>query len=305
MPTLLGRAVFKTFFALDRVGLHILPKHYYSPVADYRWLRTHPDAWTGRAPLTGVCWDLDQQYEWLSKVCKPYYHEVAGFRIYKEASAAGWGPGFSPIESQVVHSFIRTQAPPRVVEIGSGISTACMLHASELNEKEGRSSSQITCVEPYPSKMLQHDPRISLIPQPCQTAPDSTFQQLRPGDLLFVDSSHSVKVGSDVIRIYLDIIPKLQPGVFIHIHDIFLPYLYQRAVLDEFYGSQETALLLALLTNNQHLFVLACLSALHYDRTDAMRSLLPDYQPQPNLDGLNVEYPPRGHFPSSCWLRTT
>jgi hypothetical protein len=305
MPTLVGRAVFKMFLGLDRLGLHVLPKHYYSPVADYHWLKTHTDAWKGRARLTGVCWDLDKQLDWLSAVCKSYHHEVIGFRTYKEAIAAGWGPGFGPVESQVLHCFIRTTAPPRIVEIGSGVSTACMLHASELNKKEGRLSSQITCVEPYPSKVLQHAASISLNPQSCQTVPESTFQHLRPGDLLFVDSSHSVKVGSDVIRIYLDIIPKLRPGIFIHIHDIFLPYLYQRSVLNEFYGSQETALLLALLTNNHHLFVLACLSALHYDRTEGMRSFLSDYQPRENWGGLNAEYPPSGHFPCSCWLRTT
>jgi Methyltransferase domain len=305
MPTLIGRTVFKTFFILDRLRLHVLPKHYYSPVPDYRWLKTHPDGWTGRAPLTGVCWDLDKQLDWLGTICKPFYHEVMGFRTYTEAIAAGWGPGFGPIESQVLHCFIRATAPPRIIEIGSGISTACMLHASDLNKQEGRLSSHVTCVEPYPSKALQQAGSITLNPQPCQTLPESTFQRLRPGDLLSVDSSHSVKIGSDVIRIYLDIIPKLPSGIFIHIHDIFLPYLYQRSALDEFYGSQETALLLALLTNNRHLSVLSCLSGLHYDRTEGMRSFLHDYQPQENLGGLNAEYPPPGHFPCSCWLRTT
>jgi hypothetical protein len=126
---------------------------------------------------------------------------------------------------------------------------------------------------------------------------------LGTGDLLFIDSSHSVKVGSELIRIYLDIIPKLPPGVFIHIHDIFLPYLFGRSVLREFYSSQETTLFLALLTNNHRLSVLACLSALHYDQPERLKNLLFDYRPQENLGGLKGK-DAAGHFPASCWLKT-
>ncbi len=304
MPKLLVRAWFRIFLLLDRVGLHVLPKHYYTPVPDYRWLQTHREAWIGRAPLTGVQWDLDQHFEWLAQICKSYYHEVAGLEFFNQTAARGLGPGFGPIESQVLHCFIRAKAPSRIIEIGGGMSTACMLRAANLNTQEGRPQSQITCVEPYPSKAFRKIENITHIEQPCQTVPHSVFTQLQPGDLLSVDSSHSVKAGSDVMRIYLDIVPRLSSGVFIHIHDIFLPYLYPRAILSNPFGWQETALLLALLTNNKHLSVLACLAALHYDRTEKLVGLLSDYQPQANLEGLCPSYPPKGHFPNSLWLST-
>jgi hypothetical protein len=297
-------ASFTLFFLLDKVGLHVLPKHYYTPVPDYAWLRANKEAWTGRASLAGVHWDLDEQLQWLEEMCRSYYHEVAGLRFYREAAARGLGPGFGEIESQVLHCFIRTQAPPRIIEVGSGVSTACLLHASDINVQEGRPGSQIVAVEPYPKKAFSHVGKITHIKQPCQTVPISLFEQLQSGDLLFVDCSHAVKVGSDVIRIYLDIIPSLPPGVFIHIHDIYLPYLYPRSVLFYPFGWQETALLLALLINNQHLSVLACMSALHYERNDKLVTLLSDYQPQSNASGLCPSYPAEGHFPNSIWLRT-
>jgi hypothetical protein len=181
-----------------------------------------------------------------------------------------------------------------------------MLHASELNAREGRPASQITCIEPYPRKALLQLKGVNLLKQMCQAVPNSVFSQLRPGDLLFIDSSHSVKVGSDVIRIYLEIIPSLPARVFIHIHGINFPYLYNRSTLSPFFmnNSQEAALLAALLTGNQRLWVLSSLSALHYDRPREMKSLLADYEPEANIDGLCPSYPPTGHSPDSIWLET-
>jgi predicted O-methyltransferase YrrM len=301
---LLKEASFKLFFFLDRLRLHVLPKHYYTPIPDFRWLAENKAAWIGRAPLTGVEWDLERQLCWLTQICRPYYREVAGLEFYRGVLARDVGPGFGEIESQVLHCFLRAVGPPRIVEIGSGASTACMIHALELNRKEGRSGSQITCVEPFPRRAFRNVDNVRLIEQFCQTVPRAVFEELGPGDLLFVDSSHAVKVGSDVLRIYLDIIPRLAAGVYIHIHDVYLPYLYPRDALTAYFGSQETALLLGLLTNNAHLSVLACLSALHYDRSHALAGVLGDYRQQANVEGLPRSPRAGGHFPSSTWLRT-
>ncbi|MGA7622266.1 MAG: class I SAM-dependent methyltransferase, partial [Candidatus Acidiferrales bacterium] len=260
--------------------------------------------WTGRANLSGVHWELDEQLEWLAHICLPYYDEVAGLEFYDGAVSSGVGAGFGPIESQVMHCFIRANAPPVITEVGSGISTACLVYASDLNRKEGKTPSQITCIEPYPRKAFQNIRSIHHLRQPCQTIPISTFEELGPGDLLSIDSSHSVRVGSDVIRIYLDIIPRLPPGVFIHIHDVFLPYLYQRSLLSNYFAWQETTLLLALLINNTHLSILACLSALHYDRPKKLVELLRDYRHRDGLEGLDRSSAPDGHFPASLWLIT-
>ena len=295
---------FRVFLLFDRLGLHVLPKHYYSPVPSYCWLEKNKEAWIGRATLTGIKWDLDEQFEWLAKMCRPYYDEVAGLALYNQVATSEVGLGFGPIESQVLHCFIRANAPPRIIEIGSGVSTSCMLHAANLNHNRGKPQSRITCIDPYPRKAFSNVSNVHHLEQPCQTVAPAVFSELRAGDLLFVDSSHSVKVGSDVIRIYLEILPGLPSGVFVHIHDVFLPYIYPRTALSELWGWQETALLLALLMNNPHLAVLACLSALHYDRTEKVAGVLWDYRPQANFEGLCTAYPPRGDFPCSLWLRT-
>ena len=178
-----------------------------------------------------------------------------------------------------------------------------MLEAADLNEYEGRPAPKIICVEPYPSKSLRTNKSIELIPEMCQNVPVSLYGGLRPGDLLFIDSSHSVKVGSDVVRIYLDIIPTLPPDVTIHIHDIYLPYVYPRDVFARPYWWQETTLLTALLINNPKITVLSCLSALHYDYPSELGTIVTDYRPAMNIEGLapNRDF---GHFPSSLWLRT-
>ena len=137
----------------------------------------------------------------------------------------------------------------------------------------------------------------------CQSAPQSLFDELEAGDVLFIDSSHSVKTGSDVVRIYLELLPRLRPGVLVHIHDVFLPYAYPRDTLNTYFGWQETALLTALLTGNRKLWICACLSGLHYDRRMELRNILSDYTPQDDLDGLQAGT--HGHFPSSLWLLTS
>jgi hypothetical protein len=236
-------------------------------------------------------------------MCAPYYSEVP-LEAYRSLSGNGSGPGFGEIEGQVLHCFMRRFSPERVIEVGSGVSTLCMLEATRLNQRDGKTASRITCVEPFPSDRLRSRKEVELIPQMCQQVPLSLFDQLNSGDLLFIDSSHAVKIGSDVLRIYLEIIPRLRPGVFIHIHDIYLPYAYPRTVFTRPWWWQETAMLIALLVNNAKLRVLACESALHYDYPQELQAVLKDYNPAPNDEGLSVAQIEGGHYPSSLWLQT-
>jgi predicted O-methyltransferase YrrM len=303
MKQLLKEASYRTFFLLDGLHVHVLPKHFYTPVPDYRWLKANRELWAGPASLHGVDWDLLAQLEWLEQICQPYYHEVAGLRLFEQIAASGVGPGFGPIESQLLHCFMRAKAPRRVIEIGSGVSTACMLHAISINQKESR-ETKVTCVEPFPREAFRGITSITHFEQPLQSLPLSVFDGMEAGDLLFIDSSHAVKTGSEVMRIYLDVIPALPPGVYVHVHDINLPYLYPRDALSAYYASQETALLLALLTNNRRLSILACLSGLHYSCPERLQAVMSDYQPQRNQDGLPAPEAAPGHFPSSIWLIT-
>jgi Methyltransferase domain len=296
-------ASFGLFRAADRLGFHFLPKHYYTPVPDLSWLLANRPLWESPADMSHTPWDIDAQLAWVRQCCAGHYSEVSGLSLYRRLVASGAGPGYGPIESQVLHCFVRRHRPRRVVEVGSGISTLIILHADTLNRSEGDPAASVVCVEPYPQAVLTDTLGIKLIEKPVQAVEQAVFDQLGAGDLLFVDSSHSVKTGADPIRIYLQIIPALAPGVIVHIHDVFLPYLYPRDSLVTYFGWQETALLLALLTDNPRLTVLGSLSALHYGRPAALREAIPDYSPQ--LDDAGLAAPgASGHFPSSTYLVT-
>jgi predicted O-methyltransferase YrrM len=301
---LIKKTSFSVFLQLDRLGIHVLPKHYYSPVPDYDWLLKNRRLWARRTNMNDVNWNLEQQVEWLKSTCEPYVAEVQGFTGYKHAIEHSFGPGYGPIESQVLHCFIRTFNPKRIVEVGSGVSTFCMVRALELNASENRSGSEVFCIEPYPSPILKNFSEVSLEKNLVQEVDLAFFDRLESGDMLFIDSSHALKTGSDVPFLYLEVIPRLKPGVFIHIHDIYFPYVYPRDALHHFWSWQETVVLLALLQGNAQLETLCCLSALHYDKREELSRILPDYRPQVDVgEGLG-EPEPEGHFPSSIWLRT-
>ncbi len=294
-----------TFFAGDTLGLHLLPAHFYTPVPNRKWLLRNKQLWARRVDLTGVEWDIDRQLSWLRSIAGPYYAEVEGLQAHSALASSQLGSGYGPIESQVLHCFVRALRPRRIIEVGSGVSTACVLSSVRQNVSEGHPATTITCIEPYPHMGLSRLPGVSLVASVVQAVPIDSFGQLGPGDLLFIDSSHAVKTGSDVLYLYLEVLPRLAPGVIVHIDDIFLPYLHQRDVLDTFFYWQETALLLALLKGNSRMRTLCCLSALHYDRTEELKSVLSDYKPQESsVDGLANRRAP-GHFPSSFYLTIT
>ena len=105
----------------------------------------------------------------------------------------------------------------------------------------------------------------------------------------------------------LEILPRLRPGVIVHVHDIYLPYDYPRTVLQTFFHWTETSLLRAFLVGNERVEILFCESMLHYDRPDALRRVFPEYQPASDVDGIGAHQPldlaSDGHFPSSIYLR--
>jgi hypothetical protein len=111
-------------------------------------------------------------------------------------------------------------------------------------------------------------------------------------------------MGSDVLYLYLEVIPMLASGVYVHVHDIFLPYLYSPSALHEYFDWQESALLLALLLGNEGLDVLCCQSALHHGRPELLKTIVTDYVPKRTDQGLADPSAP-GHFPSSTWLLRT
>lgn len=154
---------------------------------------------------------------------------------------------FSYSDAMAYYSFNRLAKPSNVVEIGSGFSTLVTLDAIEKN-----GFGTVHCIEPFPRNFLESDDRISLHISRAQDIHSEFLNDtLRNGDILFIDSTHTVKTGSDCLHIYLRLLPTIQRDVYVHVHDVFLPFGMPKEWLSErqlFWTEQY--LLLALLIDN-------------------------------------------------------
>lgn len=294
-----------TFLKVHQValggGVVVLPNHYYTPIADVRELTRTREKWAKRSPMIGIDADLGRQVGRLQEIVKPFEPEYRGNSTYKEGAARGFGPGFGYVEAQALHGVLRWLKPKRVIEVGSGVSTHCAVKALALNASEG-SAGKITCIEPYPSDYLKSSSEIDLVSSKVEDIDPAVFDRFDAGDFLFIDTSHAVRPIGDVTHLYLEVIPRIKPGCVIHIHDIYFPYSFQRDLLNGLFQTTETPLLQTLLTHNDRLEILFCLSMLHYDAQDVVKDVFPEYSPAPDVNGLNVP-DKTGHFPSSIYLR--
>lgn len=291
-----------------RLGIQLVPDHYYSSVANIDKLRKTWKVWAKKSELPGISINLEEQVKNLKTICGPFKNEYVGNRNFREAVSRHFGPGFGYIEAQALHCVIRHYKPRKIVEVGSGVSTFCSLKATEINKKENGQDSEIICIEPYPSKGLRALKGIQIIQKEVQTLPYEVFTELKERDVLFIDSSHAVKPASDVNYLILEVLPRLHRGVIVHFHDIFLPYDHQRDVLTNYFQWSETSLLRAFLINNSRVKIVFCLSLLHYDRQTSLKEVFPEYRPQRDSNGLTYGiYEPfeetADHFPASLYLQ--
>ncbi len=286
----------------ERLGVHVLPVNFYSQQPNVGELIATRALWAKPSTLPGIDANPDRQIANLREMCLPYRDEFLGGRTYLHAVAHALGPGYGFIEAQVLHGVIRHGKPGQIIEVGSGVSTYCALAATELNRQEG-SAATITCVEPFPSAALRSMP-VTLISRRVQEVDPAVFRSLRAGDILFIDSTHAVRTGGDVNYLILEVLPRLAPGVLVHIHDIYLPYDYSPETLQRVWRQwSETSLVRAFLVDNPRVEILACLSQLHHERPAEMSEVFPDYRPRRTTSGLFSDFNDRKHYPSSLWLR--
>jgi predicted O-methyltransferase YrrM len=220
------------FFELyERKGWHVLPVGYYEPIPDTRELRD--ELWTTPSSMVGVEKRVEAQRAFLAQVADTYlteYHAISDQApsLPTEYTRA---TGFSGIDGAMLYSMIRTYKPRRMIEVGSGHSTLLSLQALHRNaEEDGAPLADFTAIEPYPADYLRKamDGAGKLLERKVEDVPVTEFERLEENDILFVDSSHSVRIGGDVVYELLEIIPRLKKGVLVHIHDIFLPYEYPK-----------------------------------------------------------------------------
>lgn len=176
---------------------------------------------------------------------------------------------FPSPDAEVLYAMARRFRPRRIVEIGSGNSTLLFRHAIA----DGGFESRIVSIDPAPRRdIARHADEV--IPRKLEDlSDDSVFSALGANDILFVDSSHEIKAGNDVLKVFLTIIPTLARGVVMHVHDIFLPYEYPHEwVVQNRWTWGEQYLLQALLQESDEFEVLWCGYYLQRTRPDLFES---------------------------------
>ena len=267
----------------ERNGFHVTRVHFYEPIPDTQSL---PETlWSRPSELAGIDLNDSMQLDLLR-------NSFSKFRDEYETIEAEPPPGqrrpFRGTDVLVAYCMVRHFQPRRIIEIGSGFSSLVLGQAAAKNK-----SSALICIDPFPHEFVREKNRIpglqSLIESKVQDVDLEFFSQLESGDILFIDSSHTVKAGGDVNYLFLEVLPRLKPGVIVHVHDIFFPFEYWREwVVEDFRFWTEQYLLQAFLIFNCEFEVLIANSYLNHHHSSDLKAAFP------NL---------RGWIGGSFWMR--
>ncbi|MGA9768676.1 MAG: class I SAM-dependent methyltransferase [Blastocatellia bacterium] len=206
------------------------PGHFYSPLPDIEFVNRYQTTLFNRQiqSVPGIDCNIEEQLALVEKF-SAYYDELpfrdeksTGLRYYFRNSY------FSYADAIILYSFLRNYRPHKIVEIGSGFSSALMLDTNDLFLSK---SVALTFIEPHPERLFsllndEDKKRHTTVIEIVQDVELERFAALEASDILFIDSSHVAKIGSDVVHILTNVLPILKPGVIIHFHDVFWPFEY-------------------------------------------------------------------------------
>ncbi len=294
----------RTFEFFQHFGIHVMPDLFYSSIPNIEKLK-NSCSWKKPYSLLGINGiDFDSQLKFIENCCSDKIKKTLKSKNIYSLSCQDNEYGFGKIEADFLYCFISHFKPKKAIQIGCGVSTKTMLLAAT----DSNHNIEITCIDPYPTQYLVEkscNSEINLISEEAQEVSIATLTNLDEGDLLFVDSTHTVKPGSEVNKIILEVLPRLKKGIFVHFHDIYFPYDYHPEILTkQLYFWNESILLQAYLTNNSKYEIKTSMSMLHYFRQKELQQLLPNYNPHESHEfGLFKNTPDR-HFPASTYLQT-
>ncbi len=240
----------KIFDVAQPAGINFSAEHFYSPIPNKQEI--NDSVFTHRYDnIPGLELSEEQHIKILQEL-SPFCEELSGIQKRTDNILEfSWeNPAFNRSDSIVLYCMVRTLKPKKIIEIGSGW-TSLMSHNALLKNGSG----ELVCIEPYPmestKELAKSSDRVTLINKKIQDIDMSIFSSLGKNDILFIDSSHVSKIGSDVNREFFEIIPFVKPGVVIHIHDMFFPYDYPKSwVMDRNIFWNEQYLLMAFLAFN-------------------------------------------------------
>jgi hypothetical protein len=270
--------------------------HYYSPIANSPLLSREPArsrVWPpGGPPSTpGLDWRSDQQAALVrdrlaTQAAFPFPDDPTGDpRDYHARNEM-----FSRLDAWVLQAMLRDLRPRRMIEVGCGWSS---LVTARVNRECFDGTIEFTCIEPYPPDFLSDGVEgvSDLIALPVEEVPVERFLSLEAGDVLFIDSSHTVKTGGDVAFLLHEVLPRLAPGVVVHIHDIFLPWDYPQEWVFAGRAWNEQYAVRCFLTFNSEFEIVLGVAWMSHFQHDVLAQALPDFP---------ANYPDGG---GSLWIR--
>jgi hypothetical protein len=249
---------------LRRAGFDLEVRTFYSPIPDLT--RIGDEVWNRRSPLPAIDFDLEHQLSYLTGELGGYLGE---FRPPREPSRDRMqfhldNGLFGAGDAEILYATVRANRPAMILELGAGFSTLVSAAAVRANRSQGHESRLISC-DPYasPGAASAVDGLAELRPIAAEELDAEVFDGLGRGDILFIDSSHTVKVGGDVVHLLCEVLPRLRAGVLVHVHDIYLPYEYPREWFhhNRWYWAEQY-LLQALLCGNSRFEILIAAYAL-------------------------------------------
>ena len=276
-----------------------------SPFPDLRTLSQKREVWFDRSAKQVPGIDINEKQQLaLMEQLSTFYADLPfgdtpcdGLRYYFKNEFFGYGDGI------ILYSMMRHLRPTRIVEIGSGFSSALML---DVNDRFFGKSILLKFIEPYPARLfsLVDGPDklgCEIIERQVQDVPVEHFTTLQNNDILFIDSSHVVKIGSDLSYIFNVILPSLAQGVIIHFHDVFWPFEYPEEWLMNGWAWNEDYFLRAFLQFNSAFKIIFFNSYVEHFHADKIGTLMPLFK----TNGLGVLHQGAYRPFSSLWIRKT
>lgn len=266
--------------------------HFYSPIANTSDIRARQDKiWAETDSTPGIDLRVEAQVA-LARELAPYTTGI-DWPLDQPNDPTRYfynNDQFPMPDAEFLYAALRYFRPKKLIEVGSGFSS---LVTAEVNRRYFDNAIEFSCIEPYPRQFLVDGVNgiTQLVRQKVEDVELSFFDRLDSGDILFIDSSHVSKIGSDVNYLFFEVLPRLRPGVIVHVHDIFLPDEYPKNwMIEQGRNWNEQYLLRAFLQFNDYWEVVWASQFMGTREPAVLASIFP-------------RMPERINHGSSLWLR--
>ena len=258
---------------LNAVGVFPLQDHYYEPQFNFTDQEKRD---FNKRSLKGLDLNDSAQLAFLDQLT--YAAELSDIAQHSNESGEFFLGNGSFIEgdAEFLYQSIRHLKPGKLFEVGSGYSTLMAQKALRMNARESADyKCRHLCIEPFEMPWLEKS-GVEVKREKVESLDLGLFSTLNRNDILFIDSSHIIRPNGDVLHEYLTLLPSLNSGVIVHIHDIFTPANYPEQWIDgEVKFWNEQYLLEAFLTHNDHWEIIAGLNYLHHKYPNKLSAVCP------------------------------